>query len=267
MRAEALSGITHERDPDVLRPDHQYFPLKSYYVLVEDATGEHRTIAAKEYERPNRSEPPEWPVLYGGAEGRSAYTQKDTPLPPCPPIAMLAPPCRPLLASAAPVGVGVNSLRRSISMNALAKKQNGLVGNGPAFWGGAGQPFDAAKANEGQGFLAASGNSQTITSNIASVTSGAVGAGGGSAGIKNDPRLALLDRRQVMVSGRVGLGIADTFDKPADHVQALVAKARRMHTGLNKKNPEPPIEAEKPGYCENCRLRYDDFKVVSPLFP
>lgn len=49
LQAERHSGLTHERDPTVLRRDYKYFGKNSYFVLVEDREGIHAPIAVKEY--------------------------------------------------------------------------------------------------------------------------------------------------------------------------------------------------------------------------
>ena len=50
LRQEKLHGTT-ERDPLALRSDFYYFGKHSYYLLVTDATGEHRPVVAAEYDR------------------------------------------------------------------------------------------------------------------------------------------------------------------------------------------------------------------------
>lgn len=277
LRTEALSGITHERDPQALRPDYYYFAARNFYVLVEDSTGEHKTVVVKEYEKPRRNAEAEWPILHGGVEGRGAFVSKESNVPPLPfgtvpiplpafqahPVAYnnsksMPPPATAInrfAANAAPVAP-LNSLRKTLLKKAADQRQI------PA------PPPEVNPSNdEAHGFLAASGNSQIISSTIASMTSGAVNPVNHPQ--RQDQRLTMLDRRQVITqnafsTARVGLGVPAIKPKPLPKLK----RARRTNSvqaGLQNPNPEPPYEAPKPGYCENCRLRYDDFRVVGPL--
>lgn len=266
LRTEALSGITHERDPETLRPDHQYFPARSYYLLVEDSTGEHRPIVAKEYDRPKRGDSPEWPILHGGIEGRTnAFCPKGCAAPaPIPALTFALPqvPAVSRLTAPAATNLGVNSLRKSLSMQNLQKKLGSApTGLQPSLLP---PPLPAGKAGENEGFLAASGNSQGITSNIASMTSGApVANGKATGGTMLDHRLALLGKRQFL-SG-AGLGNKDVDNLLTKASMPVMKRSLSLDTGLNKKNPARPHIPCKPGYCENCRQKYEDFADVSTL--
>ncbi|KAK4699237.1 regulatory subunit for Cdc7p protein kinase, partial [Phenoliferia sp. Uapishka_3] len=263
LRDEQLFG-TRERDPFVPRPDMHYFNTTlNRYLLVEDSTGEHRPIVAKEYEKPRKGHDPHWPVLYGGLEGRGAFYHYEGP-----PIVhenrlrRPSPPeedredegaqeeekeAKPELLPAADVpfkghaafaarAVAPN-LRRTASLNRLSTAH---------------APKPTAVPKNGS-YLAASGNSQTITSTVASATSTRGGAPvlGGAFG--NGPlvnrRLATLNRSTVPT--RFG------------GQQTAPGKLKRsvsVDAGLSVKAPPPREEPKKPGYCENCRLKYDDFK-------
>jgi regulatory subunit for Cdc7p protein kinase len=269
LRAEALSGITHERDPQVLRPDFTYFAPRNHYLLVEDASGEHKTLISKEYERPRRGEAYTYPILHGGVEGRGAFSSRDQTIPPLPPgtahppipIAVhepeTMPPPAPLSRqpSNGASGLAVNSLRKVTMMNQFAKKQQAQEA-----------PEAASAKDEAHGFLAASGNSQIITSNIASMTSGAVLPTNIA---RQDNRLAILDRRQIVTNqsavagARVGLGVPMIKSKPVVLTKPIRKTKSKTLGGLRNPNPNPPYEADKPGYCENCRLRYTNFRDVS----
>lgn len=314
LRAEALSGVTTERDPDVERPDYNYFSPKSYYVLVEDASGEHRTIVAKEYEKQRRGEPAEWPILHGGVEGRPAFTSREQAVPPLPkgavrPTAAAAaaaatttttiPPApKPTFASAvnnallAPPGAaasakpacssGAAGLRRSASLNSFTKsltlnKRFATVAaadflkrqSAAAVAVGGGEHQESGAGEE---YIAASGNSQPLTSNIASMTSGAPLSAHGQptqAGVMLDARLAHLNKRQILIN-QVGLRSGSQKNGGGGSSQLLQVPApvpgkmtRRMSAeGLSNPYPTRPNEPAKPGYCENCRMRYEDFREV-----
>lgn len=105
--------------------------------------------------------------------------------------------------------------------------------------------------------MAASGNSQIITSNIASGTSTRSGAPAGF-GNQNgivDKRLAILSRQVVTLGGMKGV-----------NEQGNLKRSASLDAGLNGKLPPPREEVKKPGYCENCRVKYDDFRHVSSFF-
>lgn len=243
------------------RADTHYFPPKSYYVLVEDSTGEHRPIAIKEYDRPRKGEDPSWPVLYGGIEGRGGfyhyqgskilYERKK------PPVVFstvpIVPPAIGFTATRA-VGLTAPNLRRSVSLNQLRKHQAGNPQQQPS------------TTNDDRGgknaYVAASGNSQIITSNIASGTStrsGAIGSFGMHGNGIVDKRLAILSRSVVSLGGGSG---------STGSALGKLKRSASVDAGLNKKVPPPREECKKPGYCENCRVKYDDFKDVRvPLSP
>ena len=232
------------------RADHHYFPSKSCYFMVTDSTEEHRPICIKEYERPRRGEDPSWPVLWGGIEGRGGFYHYEGP--PIvyerrrpPPAANKLNGAQPSfgMAAARAVDRAGGSLRRTVSLGA---KRNSSVANLGA---GGGE------------YLAASGNSQSITSNIASATSTRSGA------LARPQGHGLLDKRVQMMSrsvvsmGTSGLG-RSSRDEGLGHLKRSVS----IDTGLNTRLAPPRDEPKKPGYCENCRLKYDDFKDVSSIF-
>lgn len=244
LRDEQLFG-TRERDPFVPRADTYYFPPRTHYVLVEDSTGEHRPVVTKEYDRPRRSEDPSWPVLWGGIEGRGGFYHYDGPpivyesrVPPVPRPALANIQARGFAAARAVAIAGGGqqpSLRRALSMNNMRKQVNGAK----AVEGGVGAKDE---------YIAASGNSQTITSNIASGTSTRSGALGGANGGVIDKRIAVLSRNMVSMGSGLSKG--------------MLRRSTSVDAGLNTKVPPPRDEPKKPGYCENCRIKYDDFKEV-----
>lgn len=253
LRDEQVYG-TRERDPFVLRPDMHYFDRKTCHILVEDSTGEHRPIVTKEYERPRRHEDPSWPVLWGGIEGRGGFYHYNKPItyerriPPPPAAAAPAPKAAGGHAHAAARAVdGPPNLRRALSLQAINNKtaKQGLVD--PLISGGKGKDT----------YIAASGNSQTITSTMATSTRSGAPSRLGGAGPIVDKRLAVLSQRTVpSMAGAGGKGGR----------ASMLGKLKRsvsVDAGLNTKAPPPRDEPKKPGYCENCRVKYDDFKEVS----
>ncbi|GAA5848209.1 hypothetical protein JCM9279_000979 [Rhodotorula babjevae] len=274
LRDEQLYG-TRERDPFVPRTDTHYFPSNKYFLLVEDSTGEHRPIVAKEYDKPRKHEEPSWPILYGGIEGRTGFYRYDGEItyerrvPPAPPVV----PQQQAANAAGKGGYGsvaaralAPNLRRAVSLQNVAREQAGRAHGGVAAAAAAAQHHGRRDS-----FMAASGNSQTITSNIASATSTAARSGAaqasrfGANGGLVDKRLAVLSNRTVSVAGsglaggvarvkRMGMQRSVSVDGGLNGLRVPAAAAAAVRD-----------EPKKPGYCENCRVKYDDFKdhVVS----
>lgn len=227
---------------------------------MEDSTGEHRPIVTKEYERPRKREDPSWPVLWGGVESRTAFYHYEGP-----PVvyeakrsftSLFEPPKiqegesqsqqllknKPINFSTAAPG----NVRRSLSMSQIQKNSKN-----PSL------PFvPEGGINLNDKYIAASGNSQIITSNVASGTSNQSGA---VRGINHDRatmcnrRLAALKRLSVPMGGGGG-------------APGKLKRSASLDAGLNAKAPPARDEPKKPGYCENCRIKYEDFKMVSSQF-
>lgn len=106
------------------------------------------------------------------------------------------------------------------------------------------------------GYIAASGNSQIITSTNATSTRSGAPSQWGANGAMIDKRLAVLSKRSVP--------LGKSFMSGASNAPKL-KRSVSMDAGLNAQVPPPRDEPKKPGYCENCRVKYDDFKVVSPF--
>jgi regulatory subunit for Cdc7p protein kinase len=266
-----------------------YFSQNKYYFLVEDSTGEHRPIVVKEYERPYRGDDGDWPILWGGIEGRTGFYHYDGEItyerkvPPPAPIAQPA-----AADEKASSRVTAPNLRRALSLQNVAR---GAAAAG-AVGGAHHHPHDS--------YIAASGNSQIITSNTGTSTAG-VRSGAAAAsrfalgqGPIMDKRLAVLSNRTVSVAGGALLGngpsststnanavasgsgsaqggrIAALKRQGPGKLQRSVSVdaglSRRGLRGTSSTAPPPRDEPKKPGYCENCRLKYDDFKDVSWRF-
>ncbi|GAA5867033.1 hypothetical protein JCM8547_008416 [Rhodosporidiobolus lusitaniae] len=308
LRDEQLYG-TRERDPFVPRKDMHYFPPHKYFFLVEDSNGEHRPIVAKEYSGGTKHEDAEWPILHGGIEGRSGFYRYDGEItyerripPPAQAVQEDAPVASTSKISSRPLPP---NLRRAVSLQNVARGSAavaGAIGAGPAHHNHH-DPRDS--------YIAASGNSQIITSNLGTTTSNAGVRSGAAAASRFaagqgpflDKRLAVLSNRTVSVAGGALLGSAGTLAsggsaagsgklQPAASVssvkssaggrlgalkrQGKLTRSMSVESGLltaagSRKamlmNPPPVLreEPKKPGYCENCRLKYEDFKdhVVS----
>ncbi|GAA5948739.1 hypothetical protein JCM3765_004990 [Sporobolomyces pararoseus] len=272
LRDEQLYG-TRERDPFVPRSDMHYFPQSKYYLLVEDSTGEHRPIVIQEYDKPRKHEDPTWPVLYGGIEGRSGfYKYEGPPIQYQPRFDPNPLPKRPSLAPSAKTtdgtklmagfsttaarAVGAPNLRRAISLQNVPRVGTSKLAptaqedNKHAAPGG---------IHRRDSYIAASGNSQIITSNTGTSTrSGAAMQPGTGKGSAIDKRLAVLANRTVSVSmggnsSKKEVGSAAKTLKRSMSVDSQMKDVRKF--------VKPREEPKKPGYCENCRIKYDDFKT------
>ncbi|KAA1086470.1 hypothetical protein PGTUg99_019850 [Puccinia graminis f. sp. tritici] len=362
---EAQQGHTNEFDPVALRPDYYYFGPKAMFIMVEDITQEHKPIIVKEYTRPKTREATSWPIMWGGTEGKPAFSrhtakqsylhvrnrirqmfemrvkdsarQKNNTRERSNSLDCLGPSHRQPDDRSPPAKQ--QNLRRAVSMNMLQRRQSGRLSRTTTVH----QPDqettehdpddddDDDDENEcreidhinktapehfrgnGRVFLAASGNSVTMTSNVASATSTR------SSAVRTaqigrqliDKRLAALGKRPTFeinqfnspgigsssLKREIGAGSSkdrlQTLRKeldPTSHINKLKrcqsldssmiakkkaaddAKAKSKRRGLGvraklgngfelidlrrlAKNEEP-----KTGYCENCRLKYSDFR-------
>jgi regulatory subunit for Cdc7p protein kinase len=268
LRAEAITGSTYERDLNTLRPDYLYFNPKNGYILVEDTSGEFQPAHAKEYHQRIYPKPgdedrdTEWPTLWGGQEGRQAFYKASASYrPSLPSIELLISNergCAPEPDRTVPVS---SSKKQSTS-------QGSQVADPPSY-------------------LAASGNSQIITSNIQSATSTrsgqALGANGGKDVVRKvtdgfivDKRLARLGSKNahIVTIGAAHVQTSQNGSVSGELARRQLARANSGRAGagdvvdfLQKKNARPVApQPKKPGYCENCRVRFEDFKTVSAVF-
>ena len=285
LKQERLHGTAEA----ATRGDYHYFAKQNCYILVEDATGEHRAIIAQEYKRPKdpNSDPP-WPKLHGEIEGRCPFTRQKLEV-----------------DEAAGTykdhakGNRLQTMRRSVSMGQVGRhpsaNSRGSASPQP------GPSTHAAQVRGASPYPMASGNSMAITSNINSMSTaiGSQGFGGGAMA-SFDKRVAQLGRR-VMVPGSMlgasplgtsasgGPAGSSTLPSPTmaqDPAGATEhgATVRRMlgltdqrgpmrrsvstvSAGKEMRRSKPEEKVEKPGYCENCRVKYDDFELVSGSRP
>ncbi|CBQ67784.1 related to Hsk1-interacting molecule 1 [Sporisorium reilianum SRZ2] len=291
LEKEKVFGST-ERDPATARSSWHYFEKSACYVLVEDATLEHRPIMCTEfqYTREDKAQhlPPPWPVIYGQTAGRCPFTyyapKKSTPKE-----------ADADTQSAPRLGVQ-QSLRRAVSLNNMVRSNLGPACRPHV------PPIRTNDARQ-QGYPMASGNSVSITSNIASTTSNIFTdqQNGATVGLPQNRRVAELNRRMhtpnaplrpprthnanpasvLAGSAASGLGVRrDGGGSPmvgaagaqrgnaeqgatVRRMLGLEDKERRPESGLQRSVSasavSKPASAKKPGYCENCRVKYDDF--------
>ncbi|KAF9518131.1 hypothetical protein BS47DRAFT_1338722 [Hydnum rufescens UP504] len=137
---------------------------------------------------------------------------------------------------------------------------------------GAGKSTKSALEREDREYVAASGNSVVITSHINSTTSFAThldGTGSGLGGIgravgagrllnKRLHQQVLTHRTLKAAASAGGTGEDDASVSLRPHV---LRKSKSTNTLRPKTTARLPRreEVKKPGYCENCRVRFDDF--------
>lgn len=271
LEKEKLQG-TLDRDPTAARPDYHYFAKNAIFLMVEDATAEHRPIMIQEFPRPvSEDHESPWPVLYGQLEGRCPFTRFD-------------------LDKDYQRKMRPNrheTLRRSVSLNHLYSNRGDRTSVSPAP-SGDGRAYSVHRG--ASPYPMASGNSVSITSNIASTTSTAVGGPPMTYG----KQVAQMGRKMYQPTG-IGLGrpssssVAQSPRSPVSFAdaarggdnaggllsaeQARGTLVRRMlgmsehqnrlsgiRRSVSTASAGRELRREKrPGYCENCRTKYDDF--------
>jgi len=247
LHQEKLHG-TLERDPSALRSDFYYFGKNTYHLLVTDATGEHRPVVIAEFDRTAHEasgRPPPWPVLHGGVEGRSLFAPVDARERERQARGTERPRCQ--------------TLRRIASLNGASLQR---AANEQA-QGGA----PASSAAPGTPALMASDNSLALASTVASTTSTAPttalnSQAGATAGGLQDKRVAELNRRVHTPVDLRGVGVRGaTVRRMLDGERAAGALRRTASAGaLGARPPVPkPAREKRPGHCENCRCRFEDF--------
>ncbi|WFD00777.1 Cdc7p-Dbf4p kinase complex regulatory subunit [Malassezia yamatoensis] len=231
---------TSERDPAAQRNDYHYFGKHCYYVLVTDATNEHRPILIQEYDRnahEAQHKPPPWPVLYGDVEGRGLFTYskpKDRHR-----LAMQDSNLKPAHSL---------SLRRVASLNMTGSQ----LYQGPN-----------SSHTPGTPNLMASDNSIALASTVASTTSTSLHSQGTHSHAAAVPgkRLAELTRRMHAPSDLQKQASRGAMVRRMLHLQQTEdsqPKLRRAHSMTSARDPFKPRE-KKPGHCENCRCKFEDF--------
>ncbi|KAL7415421.1 Dfp1/Him1, central region-domain-containing protein [Mrakia frigida] len=255
---EKIHG-TRERDLTAPRPDYHYFTKGSFFVLCEDATGEYRTVLAKEYDRPRGGETPEWPVLHGNflKASTSAPVKMEPVEHKLPPLQKKQSTTATASASKLPIGLSAKTrlaavrenaaagdLRRSASLNNLSKTAKlvaeeerllALANEGPNDEAGVDRPY-----------IAASGNSVGITSTITSAQSGTGHGGGGNnaAAMKRDQRRVVELPRKVVpvVSGLRGLAPSRMTDQ--SKVELLPSASISTGKGANDEDQKMMIDLD-----------------------
>ncbi|KAG9316526.1 Dfp1/Him1, central region-domain-containing protein [Chiua virens] len=282
LASERLHGTT-ERDPTQKRHDFRYFSKASYFVLVEDAKQELATLHALEYPIQKSRDGKErgaWPILYCHPHSRGPFIEfdererrrwektrhleldKETERQRVKELR------RKKHAQAQLLARKTGDLRRSVSMQNL-HRQVANAGLDDFVDLDATFPDTQASANASgylastSAYIAASGNSVGITSatGTTSATGGALRALELPANLRGRIQQQIITSRKVSAlttgkdnpSRRPGaMGPPDCIpDRPG----TLLRKSRSTNTlRLPKRD-----EGSKPGYCESCRVKFEDF--------
>ncbi|KAG8995906.1 hypothetical protein FRB90_012875 [Tulasnella sp. 427] len=290
LQAEKQSGITTERDPKAKRHDYAYFPKNTHFLLIQDCDEAYAPVAVKDYGRWQKGDKPTWPVL--NLDGVGYSNRSRAPVFGWRPEMDQAPARKAGLSTAS----RKPDLRKTVSLQGLNRKRTSIsgenllqpppsfrrpdsTGNGSGsvapskYHSGASRPSfgsvslaSAASGLPSQGYVAASGNSAILTSNIASTTS--------TTGLLREAdimpgRKAL--HRQVVMNRTFGRQQAATTESKDNDTALLEAEPKtkdqavvrphvlRKSKSTNTMRLPPREETKKPGYCENCRVKFEDF--------
>ena len=299
LKSERLHG-TMERDPTQPRNDFKYFSKDSYFVLVEDMRQELATITATEYpitRGKDGKETPAWPVLYCHPLARGPFLPYDereerrrqkaeraekeriedrarrkARLQQHERKRKIEQQLRQKAAAAA-----AHDLRKSASLNNLRRRATfpeGGVGVVGTAGGGLDSGFvdlDADFTEETHSvhasgylasgaYMAASGNSMSIASTAG--TTSTVGVGGRDVSLPPGLREKMLS--QVTMSRRASAAAAANKENAMGPPPTIPERAKLLRKSKSMTTLRLPKrdEASKPGYCECCRTKFEDFREV-----
>lgn len=284
LESERLHG-TSERDPTQKRHDFVYFAKNSYFVLVEDIRQELQTIVALEYpvsKSRDGKEKGSWPVLYCDPRARGPFVpfdekeekrvekaeraEQDREQELARRKAKLREQERRRRAQQAAMKKG--DLRRTVSMHNMRRRASQGeefaedFPDRPDFEGDADSVAASGYLASGN-YVAASGNSVGITS-----TTGTTSTAGLSLRSLHLPRnIAGKLNKEIVTSRRLSyvqptVGKENSMGPPLtipDRPQRMLRKSRSTNTMRLPKRDE----GSKPGYCESCRVKFEDFNDVS----
>ena len=291
LQSERLHGTT-ERDPNEKRLGFHYFSKNSYFILVEDLNDELATIHALEYsikKGRDGKESGDWPILYCHPRARGPFIEFDRNEARRAERAERQEKAREQeriqratrlreqevqrkIRADRLQAKKAGDLRRSVSMVNLHRRLPvGEDGRTPQdlvdLDAEGGDTLGSANASGylASGYMAASGNSMAITS-----TTGTTSTSGLSVrGALQMPH-ALRERlqQQILTSRKVGL-VNNTGQKENDNGGEMgppsaipERKILRKSKSTNTMKLPKREETTKPGYCECCRMKFDDFQKV-----
>ena len=290
LQSERLHGTT-ERDPNEKRLGLHYFSKNSYFLLVEDLNDEVATIHAAEYpikKGRDGKEYGDWPILHCHPRARGPFIEFDKNEARRAERAARQEKARERERAQRVTKLReqemqkkmradrlqakrAGDLRRSVSMVNLHRRVSiGEDGRPPQdvidLDAEAGDITESANASGylASGYMAASGNSITITS-----TAGTTSTSGLSAR-QMAPALRERLQQQIVTSRKVGLG-NNTGQKESEKdykgdmgPPSAIPERRLLRKSKSTNTMKLPKREEttKPGYCECCRMKFDDFQKV-----
>ncbi|KAG1735089.1 Dfp1/Him1, central region-domain-containing protein [Suillus paluster] len=286
LQTERLHGTTTERDPTQKRHDYRYFSKQSYFVLIEDVRQELATIHALEYPIQrgcDGKEQPAYPVLYCDPRSRGPFVkfdererrrwekaqkaERENENERAEKVARALK--RKRQAEVQMLSRKTGDLRRSVSMNNLHRQAVDATMEEYVDLDGDYADGDTRESATASGYLAstgvgsyvaASGNSVGITSTRGTTSN----ASGAFRTLELPASLRCRIQQQVVTSrkapntthtlGRKAGGMGPPLTIP-DRPNGPLRKSRSTNTlRLPKRD-----EGSKPGYCESCRVKFDDF--------
>jgi regulatory subunit for Cdc7p protein kinase len=292
LQSERVHGTT-ERDPTQKRHDFQYFSRSSYFVLVEDIRQELATIAVLEYPITKKSDgtiKATWPILHCHPQARGPFiafderekrrwektklaeNKQDREQEAQQKRAMQQEERKRRNAQLYAKKNG--DLRRSVSMNNLHRRATYLDAGFPEMVDLDADYQDSANASgylastgTGGAYIAASGNSVGITS-----TTGTTSTTDNALRNLQLPA-ALRDRIQQQVVTSRKYPSAAAAEKaqakqsagtmgPPERIPERVNVLRKSRSTNTLRLPKRE-EGKKPGYCESCRVKFENFQAVS----
>lgn len=289
LESERLHGTT-ERDPTQRRHDFAYFSKNSYFVLVEDLRQELATIAAQEYPIERAADGTErggWPVLHCHPRARGPFieydekeerkrqkadrAERDREKERIRRKAQWKEELERKRKAQLVLQAKHHDLRRTASLNNLHRRasypqagEGGFVDLDADF--GDEERVESANASgylASGTYMAASGNSVGITSTTGTTSA----AGVPSRNLQLPSTLKGRLQQQVVTSRKVALGPQDKEGSKENVMgppllvpdrQRVLRKSRSTNTIRLPKREE----GAKPGYCESCRVKFEDFTEV-----
>lgn len=290
LQSERIHG-TSERDPTQKRNDFKYFARGSYFVLVEDIRQQLATITTQEYRftapKGRDAGKPPWPVLYCHPKARGpfiAFDQKEknrferaqqlekeqegererkhrNQMKRAEAMKRRA---EAKLHACKQSG----DLRRSVSMSNLNRRATYPGLPDPELVDLDGDTLESANASgylvEG-GYMAASGNSVGVTS-----TTGTTSTTGYTFQTSMLPP-SLRSRPHFLTSRKFPTAIDKTKNNgtmgPPVGIPERLPMLKKSRSTNTMRLPKRE-EGSKPGYCESCRVKFEDFgKVLWTFLP
>ncbi|KAF9007967.1 Dfp1/Him1, central region-domain-containing protein [Cyathus striatus] len=286
LQSERIHGTT-ERDPTQKRHGFRYFTRGSFFVLVEDLRQELATIAAHEYviKRGKTDHNPPWPVLHCHPKSRGPFIPfddrekrrwerlqnmeqgRETEH-----VIIKSKHLKVAVKEKAisRMSAKAGDLRRTVSLSNFQRRASLPVGALKNDFVDLNEDRDEDESANASGYLAlgtatyvaASGNSVGITSTTGTTST----TGYTSRYLQLSSALTERMKQQIVTSCKFPVGgngrpVEDQSSRPmappaVPDKQPMLRKSKSTNTIKLPKREE----GSKPGYCESCRTKFEDFK-------